>query len=297
MSDFDQTETRDPAEIERDIRATQAEMSKTADQIGDQLTPKNLFNSLLDKADESGIDARYLLDGARRNPIALAMIALGGIWLVSDSDAKAPSLAGLKPSGFGKGSSSGQDDFSSYGGSTRDDDFHRSYIEHMNRYEPRDGEDDASYRRRRDLGRANYLMVEQRHDEDETSFRDRLDQATEKLREKRHDLWHSAQNLGGGARDSAGRIGRGTRDMAARAGTGAQDYYRSNPLVGGAIAAVVGAIAGAAVPASRIEEEQFGAMGAQALDAAKDKARELGDIARDKKDELVGQVSGSAEQA
>lgn len=47
----DSTSTRDPAEIERDIRRTQDEMSRTVDRIGDQLTPRNLVNALLDKAE------------------------------------------------------------------------------------------------------------------------------------------------------------------------------------------------------------------------------------------------------
>lgn len=271
MTATDQTETRDPAEIEREIRSTQEEMSRTADRIGDQLTAKNLFNSLLDKADQNGIDARYVLDGARRNPIALAMIALGGIWLISDSDARASTLkpaGGFKMPSFGGG-----------GQASASDHDHRSYVEHMSRCEPTAGEDEQAYRRRRDLARANYFLIEQRHDEDETSFRDRLDQATETLRRKRHDLMETAQGWGRGARDGAGKIG-----------TGAQGLYRENPLVGGAIAAVAGAIVGAALPASRIEEENLGSMGAQALDTVKDKAHELGDMAREKKDALVGEA-------
>ena len=47
----------DPEAIERDIRRTQEDMSRTVDQIGDQLTPKKLFNALLDKADEEGREA------------------------------------------------------------------------------------------------------------------------------------------------------------------------------------------------------------------------------------------------
>ena len=270
MNESKQTDTRDPAEIEREIRATQAKMSRTADQIGDQFTPRNLFNALLEKADEKGIDATYVLDGARRNPIALAMIALGGIWLVSDSDAKASSL---KPSGMGKGSGKG---FRSSGPDTS---YHRDYVEHMSRCEPRPDEDDLAYRRRRDISRANYLMIEQRHDEDDTSFRDRLDQATDKLRDQRDSLLSKAQDWGQDARG-------GASDLSSKAGT----LYRENPLIGGAIAAVAGAIAGTALPASRIEEEQLGSMGAKALDAAKDKAHELGDAAREKKDELVGEA-------
>ena len=52
----------------------------------------------------------------------------------------------------------------------------------MSRCEPQPNEDDLAYRRRRDLARANYLMIEQHHDEDEKSFRDRLNAATDTLR-------------------------------------------------------------------------------------------------------------------
>lgn len=40
-------------------------MSPTVDKLGDQLTVKNVFNALLDKADENGIDAHYLLEAAK----------------------------------------------------------------------------------------------------------------------------------------------------------------------------------------------------------------------------------------
>ena len=60
----DTTTTNDPAVIEQDIRRTQEDMSRTVDKIGDQLTIKNVVNSLLDKADENNVDARMLLDGA-----------------------------------------------------------------------------------------------------------------------------------------------------------------------------------------------------------------------------------------
>ena len=46
----------DPAAIEKDIRRTQDEMSKTVDKLGDQLSMKNLFNAVLAKADENGVD-------------------------------------------------------------------------------------------------------------------------------------------------------------------------------------------------------------------------------------------------
>src|SRR3546814_12680945 len=87
-------DTRNPAEIEQEIERTQDEMSRTVDRFADQLTPRNLLNSLLDKAAENDIDARYIVDGPRRNPLALGLIAAGGIWLLSDRDAK---LSNPKP--------------------------------------------------------------------------------------------------------------------------------------------------------------------------------------------------------
>lgn len=271
MNTQDQTDTRDPAEIEREIRETQQDMSRTVDQIEGQLTPRSLMNALLDKADEKGVDARFVVDAARRNPLALAMISLGGIWLVSDSDAK---VSSLKPSGVGSGAKGI--------GSSAWDDHHRGYVEHMSRCEPQANEDQAAFRRRRDLSRANYLMIEQRHDEDESSFRQRLDHATEALRERRDHMMDQTRQFG---RDAAGSA----RKVADQTG----QLYQSNPLVGGVIAALIGALAGAIAPITRTEEEQMGKVGARALDAATDKAHELGDAVLEKKDELLEKADNS----
>ena len=265
------TDTRDPAEIEREVRATQRRMSDTVDRLEAQMTPRNLFNGLLDKAEENDVDARYLLDVARRNPIALGMIAIGGLWLVSDSDAR---LSTFKPSGRRR--SDGE-----WG-----DPHHQGYVQHMATVEPRPDEEEAAYRRRRDCARASYLMIEQRHDEDEKSFRQRLDEATDRMRERREQMAERAREAGSRTRE-------GARQMAGRA----RGAYYQNPLVGGLAAAFVGAIAGSAVPASRAEEEQLGPMGAKALDEARNKAREAGEHAREKKDELIEKADRSMSEA
>ena len=269
MTATNHSASRDPAEIEREIRNTQAEMSRTVDQIGDKLTPRNVINALLDEAEEKGIDARFLLEGARSNPLALGMIALGGIWLVSDSDAR---LSSLKPSVFKSGS-----------GSDPHDD-HRGYVEHMARYEPQSGEEPAAYRRRRDLARANYFMLEQGHDEDEKSFRDRLDQATERLRERRDRFMESAHHLG----ETAGHTAQGAAYKAI-------ETYVSHPMVGGLVAALAGALAGSLAPVTRTEEEQAGKLGSRALDAVKEEAGHLADGLREKKEELVSEAEEKLE--
>ena len=260
---------RNPEEIEREIRRTQKDMSQTADRIGEQMSPRNMFDALLNKADENGVDARYLLDSARRNPLALGMIAIGGLWLVSDSDARASTLTDK----FGNNKLGG-------GNPAPGDEWyhahHQGYVAHMATIEPRADEDHEAYRRRRDCARASYLMVEQRHDEDESAFRKRLDQATDKLREQREHVGRKARDYGSSAKGGANRF----------AGK-AERAYQENPLIGGLAAAMAGALAGAAFPATRMEEEQLGEYGSDAISMAQDKAREAGEKARDKKDDLV----------
>ncbi|WP_296722291.1 hypothetical protein [Erythrobacter sp.] len=265
------TDNRSSEEIERDIRATQKDMHRTVEQIEGELTGRNMLNSLLDKADENGVDTRYLIDAARRNPLALGMIAVGGLWLVSDADAR-PSA--MKPSlgRFGSHDSGHDQGFDSDGWHSE----HRSYVEHMARCEPRPDEDDQTYRRRRDHSRASYFMIEQSPDEDESSFRKRLDDATDKLRERRHRASESAHDMG-----------RQSRDRAKQAAGSAQDFYYDNPLISGLAAAFVGAVAGSALPATRTEENYVGGLGEQALDTAQAKAKQTGEQARHKKDEMI----------
>lgn len=274
------TSTQDPAAIEQDIRRTQQDMSRTVDKIGDQLTPRNIFNALLDKADENDVDARMLIDGARRNPIALGLIAAGAIWLVSDKDSKFPSV------GSDKSGKSGDTDFDDQ------DIHHRDYVSHMSSVEMRDGEDPVAYQRRRDIARANFMMVERGHDEDDHSFRQRLDEMTEKFREKRR-AWS----------DASAQAQAATKQKARMAAGKAQDFYNSNPLVGGILAAAVGAAFGSGLPITRQEQEKLGSIGEKAREIASEQKDQVASKLHEKKDEVVEkadrklQQSGSEQQS
>lgn len=261
------TGTQDPAAIEQDIRRTQEDMSRTVDRIGDQLTPRKLIDALLDQADSNNIDARKLLDGARRNPLALAMIAGGAIWLVSDNDAKFPKL----PARSHDADTSGHTD-----------PHHRDYVSHMEKVNWNDGEDDLAYQRRRDIARANFFMVERRHDEDESGFRQRLDDVAEKFRARRQAWSEQGQR----ARAAAGESGRAAVSRA-------QSLYTSTPLVGGLAAAAVGAAFGALLPITETEQEQLSGVGEKARELAGDQKDKLAEVVREKKDALVAKVEQS----
>lgn len=256
----------DPAAIEREIRRTQENMSSTVDRIGDQLSIKNMFNALLDKADESNIDARMILDGARRNPVALGLIAAGAIWLVSDKDAKIPSMPSLG-SKTPKTPSNSHDNFS---GS------HGEYISHMSAIERAADEDDAAYQRRRDTARSNFFMLERGHEEEESGFRQRLDSMSDKFRDKRRAWADTSTDL----QDAA-------KQKAQLAATKTSDLYSENPLVSGILAAAIGAAFGSALPVTRQEKDSLGSLGQKARDAVGQQTEQLGSIVREKKDELV----------
>ncbi|MBA3525308.1 MAG: DUF3618 domain-containing protein [Sphingomonas sp.] len=273
MTDTQTDTTQDPAAIEKDIRRTQEDMSRTVDKIGDQLTPKNIFNALLDKADENDVDARMLLDGARRNPIALGLIAAGAIWLVSDKDSKFPTVSDK----FGKSS---DDDFDG------SDSHHRDYVSHMSSVEMRDDEDSGTYQRRRDLARANFLMVERGQDEDDHGFRERLDSMTEKFREKRR-AWS----------DSSAQAADATKDTARMAVNKTQDFYSSKPLVGGILAAAVGAAFGSTLPITRQEQETLGNVGEKARNVATEQKDQIASKLSEKKDEVLEKADQKLQQS
>jgi hypothetical protein len=272
----------DPAAIERDIRRTQEDMSRTVDRIGDQLTPKKIVNALLDKADESGVDTNYLIDGARRNPMALGLIAAGAIWLVSDKDSKFPSM----PSRGKRPQAATRDEFDLSGSDVH----HRDYVSHMSAFEMRENEEPQAYQRRRDLHRANFLMCEQRHDEDEHSFRQRLDDMTESFRNKRRAWSDSASQTGSDA-------SRRARETAQQASDRAQDMFATNPLVTGILAAAVGAALGTTIPVSRTEQEKLGSLGGKARDMANEQKQSLTSKAMEKKDELLDKADQKLQQS
>ncbi len=273
--------TRDPAAIERDIRRTQDEMSETVDKIGSQLTGRNILNALLDKTEGGEIDTRALLDTARRNPMALALIAGGTIWLMSENDAKFAKMPS-KPKMPG-------DPLAKLKGSHSEPE-HGHYLAHMDKVEWRDGEDPVSYQRRRDAARASYFMVERGHDEDDAGFRQRLDDATHKFRDslsaKRRAFRETRHDMTAAISDGSSRAFRTT-----------QETLIGNPLLGGLAAAAVGAILGTVIPLTETEEQKLSSLGGQAHDLASEQTGKLTDTLREKKDQAVSKIEQAAQSA
>ena len=128
------------------------------------------------------------------------------------------------------------------------------------------------------------MMVERNYDEDDHSFRERLDSLTDKFREKRQAWSASTRQTGAAGRQKA-------RQAVSRT----QDFYSANPLVVGILAAAAGAAMGSALPVSRQEREKLGSLGEKAREMASEQTVQLSSTVREKKDELLDKADRALE--
>ena len=80
-----QTNDRTAAAIERDVVETQDEIGETIEKLNEKLTPGDVAGGIIgeDKLEM----AKEAMEVARRNPLPVAMIAIGAVWLFATSDA------------------------------------------------------------------------------------------------------------------------------------------------------------------------------------------------------------------
>jgi hypothetical protein len=73
----------EPDKIERDVRRTQDEIGRTVDKLEEKLTPREISRSVI--GDDGTQMAEEALEVTRTNPIPVALIAIGIIWLIATS--------------------------------------------------------------------------------------------------------------------------------------------------------------------------------------------------------------------
>lgn len=71
------------ADLERDVRRTQDQMGDTVDKLEEKMNPREVTRSVI--GDDGADVAQEALEVTRRNPIPVAMIAVGLIWLLATS--------------------------------------------------------------------------------------------------------------------------------------------------------------------------------------------------------------------
>lgn len=184
--------------IERDIEQTQNNISDTVEALQQRLNPRALLDAVL--GDEQN-GSQALVAAAKRNPIAVGLIGAGALWLASGQSQSMPMRSTSDHANDDRGPKPGRSRRSWLRGGGHDH-RHASYLEHMAKHQPRDGEDDASYQRRRDLARADYFMIDRDHDEPDSTFRQRLNAAQEQFRSSTATFGAKARQAKHDARDS-----------------------------------------------------------------------------------------------
>ena len=71
------------ADLERDVSRTQDQMGDTVDKLEAKMNPREVTRSVI--GDDGADVAQEALEVTRRNPIPVAMIAVGVIWLLATS--------------------------------------------------------------------------------------------------------------------------------------------------------------------------------------------------------------------
>ena len=89
MTDNVTRDRNDEAAIEKDVRRTQDEIGDTVHKLEEKMNPRDIAHDVM--GDEGTDVAREALDVTRQNPIPVAMIAVGLIWLLATS--RSPMIA------------------------------------------------------------------------------------------------------------------------------------------------------------------------------------------------------------
>jgi ElaB/YqjD/DUF883 family membrane-anchored ribosome-binding protein len=311
----------DPAEIERDIRRTRADMSRTVDAIERRLSPERIGNELRNSVRETIDDVQHrlnpkrianeagrnMIDSIREHPVPalLAGLSIGYMLMAPDSRSQRQRRDYYY-------------DVENYarphrGGSRA----YRFEDEYDIDYRAYGGRDTDEYDRLRARARAAWERGSDHEDEGRFSemrhrASDAAGEASEKAgefidetRERASEFAHEARDRMSEYADYAGdrarRMGRQVYRGSRRAERSLEEFVDSNPLVAGALAAGVGALLGSLLPSTDVEDEWFGdtrdhlVEGAgEVVEHTAEKARHVAERVADEARDAVEEVADTA---
>lgn len=273
-------ELQDTDRIERDLARTRARMDGRLNELQDKMSPAQLANDALayfQGGDGADFTAN-LIGRAKANPLPVALVGIGLVWLMAP--------------GHQRGSSSNEPHQSDL--HMRLSDAERGVV----RFE---GEDDEAHSYRLDDARGRVLGIARESADTAGSYADRIKDAVGSLTEKARRSAHDAQNSAGRAfaslHDQAGeRVGRLQEGAASLSGSTRQSLssVTSNPLALGALAAVVGVVAGSLLPSMEQEEAVLGSLAGKLKSAGRDLAQDVVDRGGQMASETLAAVKDSA---
>jgi uncharacterized protein DUF3618 len=250
-------EDRSSAELERDIDRIRSRMDQTINQIEHRLSPNRLIDQALQRMRGGpGAFANNLGRTVRKHPVPSAMFAAGLAWLLF---AERGDKAGARAARYRKVRGSG-----------------RPY--HLREASRWDVPAQAARERIEPIDRS---IV---HREGDKTMSGSWDQP----RRSGWNLFHgrgSHGSSGGGyvesGREGLRQVGSAAQHQVERARTGFEHMLEEQPLVVGAVALALGAVLGATLPTSRIENRYMGPTRDQLQNRAGDYAREQWEKAKE----------------
>lgn len=271
------SDSRSVEEIQQDIRRTQAEMSRTIDDIQYRLSPEYMKSKAKVRMREISRDTQTRVRSrVKENPAALALIGAGLWMLFRDKDSEHESSYML--------------------GSDYDDDHYHlmvcdvcgssadasGYIHHDDYTHEMGGRSSSSMKGR----------VSSRASELKDRASERAERITSSASEKMHDLRDRASSAGERISEKTSRTSEHVSERARRmrersrygmmrARSRASSSFEDNPFMLGGIGLVVGALLGAVIPESDRERELMGPARERAMERAREMARERGEQAKD----------------
>lgn len=269
--------------IERDLARTRARMDGRLDELQEHLTPKQMINDAFAyfRGGDGADFTNDLVTRVKANPLPVALAGVGIFWLMASSQASAaPRTVPRRP----------HDDLEAR---LR---FAEGNVQRFN------VDDDASYAARLDEARGTVVGVARTASDTAASYAQRIKDAVtsgaQSAREKTHDLNAGASEafarVGYSANKHGAALEEGTQTMA-RSARDTLSSVASNPFALGAIAAVVGAVAGALIPTLDEEEATLGSVATKVRTAGRDLAQDVVDKGGRVANETLAAVKDSAD--
>ena len=271
---------KDTDRIEADLARIRARMDSRLDQLQDHLTPKQMVNDAFAyfRGGDGADFTNDLVVRLKANPLPVALVGVGVAWLMASNQASnsAPQAAAA-------------DDLDAR---IR---FAEGQVVRAN------DEDEDAYSARLHDARGKVLGVAREASDTVASYAQRLKDALsagrDRARRTSHELTRKAGDAYDRLSDTAAKSGsafqKGTQSMAGSA-RDTLSSLASNPFALGAIAAVVGAVAGSLLPTLEQEEAALGTTATKLRTAGRDLAQDVVDRGGRVANETLDAVKDSA---
>lgn len=278
------TDTPQAEHIERDLARTRARMDRRLDELQDHLTPRQIVNDAFAYL-KGGDGADFAQDAIARikaNPLPAVLTGVGLIWLMASASRPAQTTESQEVAP--------QPDIA-----TRLRDAEESTERGFD-------ESPETHAGRIDEARGIVLGIARHASETASDYGERIRQAMasalRRARESQHDLTANASAAAGRLTDSAQRGGKAFKQGIGTVTQSTRQTLASitaNPFALGAIAVVVGLVAGALIPATEQEERVLGGTANRLRSAGRDLAQDVVDRGGRVASEALGALQDSAE--